>query len=275
MTADREKLIDKIRKLRAKGENAAVTEEEANAFLSAAARLMAEHRLTDEEMRVYGIGVEPVEKVGVHTSIHKMHPACACLHAIGKLTGTHIGVVINAYIREAERRAYREIGSLAISGRPHDRQIAEYMFDQVRNLIDGAWAAERRRRLARLQAQAVNHGIPLAHLLRMRDIKDALRERGHGVGAKERRSFGFGMAHRMNDRIEAMAVRRADKEAALAVFRKKMEQVDKAAESDRKPAMDMRAYAQGDVAGRQAELGQGVATGQASVLAITTKEEKS
>lgn len=258
----REKVIDKIRKLRAKGENAAVSEEEANAFLDAAAKLMRKHRVDDGDLARAGIDVDRVYARGVHVSTHKMHPACATIDAIGKLTGTHIGVGTTTTRRG---RRWSEENFLSISGRPQDREVAAYMFDQVRNLIDGAWRAERDRRLPPLRRAASQAGVTVAFILRDGTTKKMLREYGYAVDARARRSFGFGMAHRVAKRIEAMAVRHGDAANALVVWREK---ITPNAREQKRPDYDISSYWSGDNAGKSASLGQGVAAGQPAVLSL-------
>lgn len=264
MQADREKLIDRIRKLRAKGEDAGVTEAEANAFLDAAARMMADHSIADDDLAKAGIGVEPVEKKGAHVSIHKMHPACIALEAIGKLTGTSIGISVT---HGRVNGKWREIGSLTISGRQSDREIADYMFDQVRNMIDGAWKVERERRLAPLIRSAKEDRADVGSLLRHPEVREMMRKHGLGIGHKERRSFGFGMARRITQRIASMATRHADSSNALIVWREQRT----VTEDKRKPKpvdLDMHSYSQGAAVAKDIDLGQGVCAGQVDVLRI-------
>lgn len=264
--ADREKLIDRIRKLRAKGSDSGVTEEEADAFLDAAARMMAENNIGADDLAKAGIGVEPVEKRGVHVSVHKMHPACMTLDAIGKLTGTSIGMRVSSVHRNGR---WREIGSLMISGRLADREIADYMYDQVRNLIDGAWRTERCRRLAPLMRslEGKDARVRLLDLVNHPDVSAAMKKHGHGVGAKERRSFQFGMARRIAERIELMATRHNESQNAMTVWREQCSVTEDGKKA--KPLdLDMHSYSQGAAIGRSAELGQGVATGQKSVLSL-------
>jgi hypothetical protein len=262
MTQDRERLIDKIRKLRAKGSDSGVTEDEANAFLDAAARLMAENNVGADDLAKAGIGVEPVEKVGAHTSIHKMHPACTVLDAIGKLTGTSIGVRVETIPKP--HGGWREIGALTISGRQQDREVADYMFDQVRNLIDAAWRTERERRLEPMRKAL---GPAEQHFATHPDIQKFAREKGYGIGHKERRSFGFGMARRLAQRIEQMATRHADSSNALAVWHDTHEVTP-----DKKPPkpldIDHRAFSKGSSAGSDVALGDGLASGQRHVHQI-------
>lgn len=264
--AFREKVIDKIRKLRAKGSNGAVTEEEANAFLDAAARLMAEHSVGDDDIARAGIAVQPIRKRGVHTSLQKMHPACTALSAIGLLTGTYIGLRVESSRRVDNGRLTEEVGFLSISGRPSDREVASYMFDQVRNLIDGAWRTERERRLEFLRIATGQRNVSSRFLLVVYGkVRKEMEEDGRGIGAKQRRSFGFGMARRLADRIEKMAVRGGDKANAMVVWQGVARPEGK---PQKKLDLDLRAYSQGDAAGKQASLGQGVAAGQAAVLMI-------
>lgn len=264
--SDRERLIDKIRKLRAKGEGAGTTEAEANAFLDAAAKLMRDHNVGDDDLAKAGIGIEPVEKKGVHTSIHKAHPACVCLEAIGKLTGTSIGLRVTTKTVAGKRR---EVGALTISGRSADRQIADYLYDQIHNLIDGAWAIERKSRLDRV-AQVIRVREPTADVreaLAQSWMRKGMAEAGMGIGAKERRSFGFGMAMRLADRIEKMATRQSDSATAMTVWR---EQTTVTADKKKtsKPDLDMAAYGRGAQVGETADMGRGVGAGQTSVKAI-------
>lgn len=264
--AFREKVIDKIRKLRAKGSNRGVTEEEANAFLDAAARLMKEHSVDDGDISRAGIAVEPIRKRGVHTSLQKMHPACTALSAIGLLTGTYIGIRVASSRWVGNKRLAEEVGFLTISGRPPDREVASYMFDQIRNLIDGAWRIERERRLEFLRIAIGQRNASGRFLQAVYGrVRKEMEESGRGIGAKQRRSFGFGMAARLADRIEKMAVRGADKANALVVW-----QAARAPEGkpQKKLDLDVLAYTKGDAAGKQASLGQGVAAGQAAVLMI-------
>jgi hypothetical protein len=262
--AAREKLIDRIRKLRAKGENAAVTEAEANTFLDAAARLMEEHAITAQEFELAGIGIDPIEKRGVHTSPHKMHPACVVLDAIGKLTGTHIGLRVTTTTVGGRRT--REVGSLLISGRQQDREIADYMFDQVRNLIDGAWKAERSQRLAQIAGMALKAGTTVSFVLSQEETKSYLEMSGYGVSARARRSFGFGMGHRLGKRIEQMAVRHGDSQNALVVWRQNLAVTPR--KEPRPLDIDFKSYSQGDAVGKDASLGRGMASGQDAVLEI-------
>lgn len=264
--SDRERLIDKIRKLRAKGQNTGTTEAEANAFLDAAAKLMREHDVDDDDLAKAGIGIEPVEKKGVHTSIGKAHPACVCLEAIGQLTGTSIGLRVTRKIVDG---AAREIGALTISGRPADRQIADYLYDQIRNMIDGAWAAERKSRLDRV-AQVIRLREPTADVretLAQTWMRQGMADAGMGIDTKARRSFGFGMAMRLAERIERMATRQADSANAMTVWREQTT-VSEDKRRQKKLDLDMAAYGQGAKAGETADLGRGVETGQASVKGI-------
>lgn len=260
---DREKLLDKIKKLRAKGADGAVGEAEANAFLDAAARMMAEHGLSDDDLAKAGIDIEPVEKSGVHTSIHKMHPACIVIDAIAKLTGTSIGLRVTSTKRNGK---WREIGAFTIAGRPSDRQVADYLFDQVRNLIDAAWTAERAARFSRVEALVSNEPGYHPSMLRSSVMREFMSKNGFGVDRKERRSFQFGMARRFAERIEAMSTRHADSEMAMVVWR---EQNTVTEQKKSKPVdLDMRAFAKGGDAGKDTHLGHGMAAAQKAVAAI-------
>lgn len=266
MTSDRERLIDKIRKLRAKGEGHGTTEAEAHAFLDAAAKMMRDHGVDDAEMIKAGIGIEPIEKKGVHTSIHKAHPACVCLEAIGKLTGTSIGLRVTTGTKGGKQR---EIGALTISGRPQDRQIADYLYDQIRNLIDGAWSVERKNRLDRV-AKVLRvkepHITDVGEILAQTWMRQGMADAGLGIGHKERRSFGFGMGVRLAERIERMATRHADSENALAVWREQTTVSDKKKQT--KLDLDLAAYGKGSDVGKTADLGRGVEAGQSDVLRL-------
>lgn len=264
--SDREKLIDKIRKLRTKGADGAVTEAEANAFLNAAARLMADHGVNDEHLAKAGIEVGVIEKKGVHVSLHKAHPAVFAIDAIGKLTGTSIGMRVTTV--PLPKGGWREIGGLTISGRPADREIAEYLYDQVRNLIDAAWKAERRRRIDRIRSAL---GSEHAELETHPEVQEFVAKWGLGVGHKARRSFGFGMAYRLADRIEKMATRQAESETALTVWRERCDIDD-----DKKPPrpldLDLASYRDGAIAGKDASLGDGVSAGQGSTLKLAVRQ---
>jgi hypothetical protein len=252
--ADREKLIDRIKKLRAKGSDKSVSEEEANTFLDAAARMMAENTVTDEDLLIFGIDVEEYPKRGAHTSPLKAHPACLVCDSIAALTGTAIGFRVTY-------KKGREIGSLTISGRKPDREIASYMFDQVQNLIDATWRAERRRRLQPIINELKTEryrGLKLSDLLRVPELNKQLSAIGNGVGSRERKSFGLGMAYRMDSRIHAMAVRKGDAEAAKGVWEKKVT----VTEHDNKSfKADTGELLRGFRAGNEVELGAGVGAG--------------
>jgi hypothetical protein len=263
--AVRDKLIDKIRKVRAKGSDGGVTEAEANAFLDAAARMMAEHGVHDDDLAKAGIGVDPVEKKGVHVSLHRAHPAVICTAAIGKLTGTSIGLRVTTV--PVDGGGWREIGSLTIAGRPADREIADYLYDQIRNLIDAAWKAERDRRLAKVGALLAEDE---EHLATHRIIQAEVAKMGLGVGHKARRSFGFGMARRISERLETMATRQADSATAMAVWREK----NKDTEDKKQKSLDLdfSSYGRGAEVGKDVALSSGISAGQQQVLHIGKSE---
>jgi hypothetical protein len=185
--------------------------------------------------------------------------------AIGKLTGTHIGVQVQTTTVGGCRT--REVGSLLISGRQQDREIADYMFDQVRNLIDGAWKAERSQRLAKIAGMALKAGTTVSFVLSQEETKSYLEMSGYGVSARARRSFGFGMGHRLGKRIEQMAVRHGDSQNALVVWRQNLA-VTPEKERRRPLDIDFKSYSQGDAVGKDASLGRGLSRGHAAVLVI-------
>lgn len=254
MTDQRERLLDKIKKLKTKGTDAGVTEEEANAFLDAAARLMREHGIDDTDVERAGIDVVKIDKKGAAFNASIAHPAAFACASISALTGTSIGMGTR-YEWDQKALKERHIGTLIIAGRPPDREIADYLFDQVRNLIDGAWAQERKRRIS----VASGYGFTAGEISNV--IAD---EKGFGIGHKARRSFGIGMAVRIAQRLEAMAARKADCEAAQAVWEANVE----AKKDKSKLDVEMHAFMSGRKSGDRVDLGQGVATGTAAPLAI-------
>jgi hypothetical protein len=255
--ADREKLIDRIKKLRAKGSDSAVTEEEANAFLDTVARLMAEHAISDEDLHLYGIEVEIIPKAGVHVDVNKQHPAALALGAIAHLTGTAIGSSV------CSNAAGSKVSALVISGRKPDREVADFLFDQVRNLIDAAWKEERRRRLAALQSVLRKpewEGVSLRECLRVPGASDRF-----GVDKKNRRSFGIGMAINFSNRIEAMAVRKQQSDDASKVWNREVKATydDTKDMAKLKASLDARSVLAGQSqAGKiELELGAGIRAG--------------
>jgi Protein of unknown function (DUF2786) len=260
------KLLEKIKKLRAKGADQAVGEDEAASFLDAAARLMADHGLSEKDVERAGIVSEFFEKKGVHWSTAKSHPAVFALASIGRLTGCAIG------LRAAKQRRNGKtvtVCGLTIVGRKADCEVASYMFEQMRNLMDAAWAQERKRR--RDKAVSVLGQLDGFHigLLDTDVMQKALEGSGLATGTQQRRSFRIGMACRLAERIEAMATRNGDFETAKAAWLERNPDVKGPAKPGFK--IDPNDFAHGARAGADASLGQGMAAATAAPLALPSR----
>jgi hypothetical protein len=257
---DRNKLLERIKKLRSKGEDAAATDAEAEAFLAAAARMMKEHDLSDSDVETAGIEIVEVQRVGAHAHEGMAHPACQCIVAISNLTGTRIGMSTKRrkIYNPKERKITQEMtGWLKVAGVKADIEIAIYLFDTVKNLIDAGWKFERARRIQATILELAKQEVTMTEqrLLASHNGKDFMAAISQGIDAKSRRSFGLGMAISLTSKIEAMSTRHKDTEQADKVW----------GESNAKPRAsklkyDSVALLSGAAAGTKATISHGVGT---------------
>ena len=233
----RPKLIELVKKLRAKGENAATTEAEAEAFLEKASKLIEEYDISETELERAGISAMWIEKKGIHVNVNKAHPATSTFPGIEVFAGVKVALITRKLVRPDG--SWREAGYMSVAGRPDQVELADYLFDQMRNIIDAAWDAERERRLALVGQSLYCMGLSTAHIAR--------------------RSYQFGMAHRLSARLKAMSTRQAARDTALPVLVAAMDETKKFEQGAVSP-IDYADYARGHRDGDKVQLGTGIET---------------
>lgn len=238
-----QRLIRKIRALRAKKVEAGATEGEAAAAAELAAKLMAEHRIDEADVAAadYDRSYIAVKGVGLH--INKSHPMVYAAPGVSHLTGCEI---------------YTRKGGFYVVGDDVGREMAHYLFDMIRNCIDAAWAIERASRRAvcadywrRAFYQPMPAKIDSA-------MSDMFRECGAAFDRVAQRSFGLGMATRISDRMEAMQpARRVPDEVATRIMSDK----DAKKPSKSSARHDSSAIGAGLTAGKSVPISMGVNSG--------------
>lgn len=130
MMSDRKSLIERIRAMQAKAENEASTEAEAIQAAAMAARLMAKHEVTDEELSLIEGGGDGIQMQRVNHGTKKMHFALKyAAHGIEALTETR-GYVGTNWIDEQR---------LVWTGLDSDVEMAVYLSLLIKGASDRAW----------------------------------------------------------------------------------------------------------------------------------------
>lgn len=238
-----QRLIRKIRALRAKTLAAGATEGEAASAAELAAKLMADHRIDEADVSAaaYDRSYIAVRGVGLH--VNKSHPMVYASPGVSHLTGCEI---------------YTRAGGFYVVGDDVGREMAHYLFDMVRNVIDSAWAIERARRRevsACIWQRAFHQPMPTKI---DPAVLDMLRQYGAAFDRVAQRSFGLGMATRISDRMEAMQpARRVPDEVATRLMS------DKAEKRPTKSSTrhDSSAIGAGLTAGKSVPISMGVNSG--------------
>jgi len=225
--SDRDSIIRKIQALLSKTIEAGATEHEALAAAEIASRLMAEHNLSFSDV-----------------DAARRHYADAAYGALyverGRKHGSHVrwGAIYQCFRavgRFTDTVPFTKGAAVAFYGTKDDAEIAHRICDLLQFAFDREWLAFSRTLLP-------------------------------GRRRSMRQSFEFGMAARINERLEALIAERAPQGTGREVMVLKnqvvRERFDEFAagkmeqKRPRKVSLDASAYAQGREAGDRADLGQ-------------------
>lgn len=254
MNPSTRRAINKIRALRAMKVSAGATEAEAANAAAAAARIMAEHQIDEETIAAasYDRDLLPIKGVSLHQG--KSHPFVAVCPGVTHISGC---------------RCYLSPKGLYVVGDEVGREIAAYLFDLARNVIDAAWEAEKRSRQAAFRTTWLKvHGSNPPRRMSPEMARE-MRPLGFSWDATTRRSFGTGMAMRIAERMEAMPpARPCPEDAADKIMADKREHEPK---RKSKTKYDGRALVAGAEAGASVQISLGVDRAAAPVLAIESK----
>lgn len=126
MSQNREKMIERIRNLRAKAADAAASEAEAQAAAEAAAKLLAKLDLSEADLAED----DRDQIVTAETDMQDVYDLVA--GCIGRLTETHPVVVTRDFEDQRQRM-------LSFTGEPADVEMALYLSEIVRGAANRGW----------------------------------------------------------------------------------------------------------------------------------------
>lgn len=251
----RRRLIGKIRALKSKRVEAGATVEEAALAAEAAARLMAEHDVSSDDLDAadYDRNYLPIK--GVNLNENQSHPVVYVTTGVMHLSGCMI---------------YLSQKGFLVIGDEVGRTMAEYLFDMTRNVIDSAWISEKQRRIS--EAKALINGrlrinAPM-EVLESKENQDVLRAYGLAWDKVTRRSFMGGMADRISSRMREMRpARRVPDRVVAELTRDKWRKP----ETSKSPKdYDLSAIQAGIKAGDSVAIGMGVDGQTSTPLRITS-----
>lgn len=130
MNPERKELLDRIRAMQAKAENEAATENEAMQAAAMAAKLMAKHEVTEEELALIAGGAEGIVMQRLNHGTKQMHHALKyAAHGIETLTETR-GYVGTSFFGDQR---------LVFTGLDSDVEMALYLSMLIKGAADRAW----------------------------------------------------------------------------------------------------------------------------------------
>lgn len=248
------RILHKIRALRAKRVDAGATEAEATAAAELAAKLMAQYQLDEEAVAaaVYDRDLLPIKGIGLH--VNKSHPCAYVSRGVAHLSGCEI---------------YFSTRGLYVIGDDVGRELAHYLFDMVRNVIDAAWHTESdRRRMDCAGYWLKAHGDPMPKAIPLSAHK-LLRPYGLAFDRIARRSFGIGLAERVAQRmLDLPPARKIPPEAAARIMADK--KVAETSKRKSKSTFDLLSMRAGATVGDEMPICLGVDGQPLSRLSITT-----
>ncbi len=249
-------IVRKIRALRSKRTTSGATEAEAVSAAEAAARLMEQYRIDEADIDAADYDRTLLRVKGVNLNPDRSHPMVYAAPGIAHLTGCDIST---------------NHSGIYVVGDEVGREMAEYLFDLVRNVLDAAWAGERVARRAeadRIWRQAFKVPLPETP---DKGIREIFRNSAAAFDGIARRSYMLAMAMRMSERMRAMPPARRVPEAAIERI---MADTTPAAPRKSNRTIDGSAYLAGDAAGATAPIGMGVngTTNAARQIATSRKD---
>lgn len=126
MTDHRQKIIARIRALRAKAADSAASEAEAQAAAAAAARLLMQHDLDETELH---------ERSPEAADYARAEPRGGRIHPVQRFTAKAISEL-------TETKAFLQDGAVVFCGLPADREMAVYLSEMLRGAAErGAMSA--------------------------------------------------------------------------------------------------------------------------------------
>ncbi|NOU05312.1 MAG: DUF2786 domain-containing protein [Hyphomicrobiaceae bacterium] len=248
------RIIAKIKALQSKRVDAGATEAEAAAAAELAAKLMAQYQIDAAAMGAanYDRFLLPIKGVGLNT--HQSHPCIYAGLGVNHITGCGV---------------FTSTLGIYVVGDDVGRTLAHYLFDMVRNVIDASWKRERARRVAAARTiweKAIGGEMPS----RLdKEFQVVLRGGGLAFDRVASRSFGMGMAGRINTRMLTMTPARA---APAEVVQQIMSDKTHKAETKKKPklVLDHFAIRAGQVAGNDVAISMAIDPCTGKPLLLTT-----